>query len=179
MRMMTERLILKSPHEVSAAELCRYYRANRDYAKEYEPVRGDEYYTEEYQSGALDTMCQEWEKQKSYHFFICLYNQVIGTIALTNIVMGPFQSCFLGYGLNGKYTNQGYMTEALHRIIGFAFEEVMLHRIEGNVMPKNFASRAVLEKCNFTYEGISKKYLKINGMWEDHMHYVLLNHALE
>ena len=59
MRMMTERLILKSPHEVSVAELCRYYRANRDYSKEYEPVREDTYYTEEYQSEALDTMCQD------------------------------------------------------------------------------------------------------------------------
>ena len=179
MRMMTERLILKSPHEISAAELCRYYRANRDYAKEYEPVRKDTYYTEEYQSEALDTMCQEWVAQRSYRFFICLFDQVIGTIALTNIVMGPFQSCFLGYGLDGKYTNQGYMTEALQRIIEFAFEKVNLHRIEGNVMPKNLASRAVLEKCNFTCEGISKKYLKINGVWEDHIHYVLLNHALE
>ena len=71
------------------------------------------------------------------------------------------------------------MTEAVQKIIEFAFQEVKLHRIEGNVMPKNLASRAILKKCNFICEGISKKYLKINGIWEDHLHYVLLNDALE
>ena len=179
MIMKTERLALKSPHEVGAAELCDYYWANRDYSKEYEPIREDAFYTEEYQNTALDMMRQEWETQKSYRFFICLDDQVIGTIALNNIVMGPFRSCFLGYGLDGRYTKQGYMTETVQKIIEFAFQVVKLHRIEGNVMPKNLASRAILKKCNFICEGISKKYLKINGIWEDHLHYVLLNDALE
>lgn len=179
MRMTTERLTLRSPHEVSAAEICGYYRANRDHAREFEPVREDAYYTEEYQTAALAAMCREWEAHRSFRFFICLHGRVIGTIVLDHIVMGAFRSCFLGYGLDRAYTDRGYMTEAVKRVVRFGFEEVGLHRIEGNVMPKNLASRAVLEKCGFTCEGISKKYLKINGVWEDHMHYVLLDPASE
>ncbi len=52
-------------------------------------------------------------------------------------------------------------------------------RIEGNIMPRNRASIAVVEKCGFVREGISRKYLKINGVWEDHVHDVVLNEAME
>ena len=170
-----ERVILKSPHEVSGKEISEYYDRNREFAKEYEPVRCDKYYTEEYQNGLLKSLEDDWEKQKGYCFFIYLSDKVIGKIALSNIVMGAFCSCFLGYGLDKMYVNNGYMTEALKKVIVFAFEELKLHRIEGNVMPRNKASRAVLEKCDFINEGTSSKYLKINGVWEDHIHYVLLN----
>ena len=179
MRIWTERLALVSPHEVSAAALCTYVRENRDFARVYEPAREEAYYTEAYQRGALKELIQSWEAGTGYRFFLCLGEKVIGTIALNNVVLGPFRSCFLGYGLHGQYTNQGYMTEAVRRVARFAFEEVKLHRIEGNVMPRNLASRAVLEKCGFACEGLSPKYLKINGVWEDHLHYVLLNPALE
>jgi len=33
----------------------------------------------------------------------------------------------------------------------------------------------VTEKLGFYNEGIAQKYLKINGIWEDHVHMVLLN----
>ena len=41
-------------------------------------------------------------------------------------------------------------------------------------MPLNRASLRVLEKCGFQKEGISPRYLKINGVWEDHIHMVRL-----
>ena len=59
-----------------------------------------------------------------------------------------------------------------------AFEELGLHRIEANVMPKNKASLRVLEKNHFVNEGISKYYLNINGVWEDHIHMVKINYDM-
>jgi ribosomal-protein-alanine N-acetyltransferase len=46
-------------------------------------------------------------------------------------------------------------------------------------MPRNARSRRVVEKLGFADEGLATKYLKINGVWEDHIHYVMLNLALE
>ena len=37
-------------------------------------------------------------------------------------------------------------------------------------MPKNKASIKVVKKIGFEYEGLGRKYLKINSMWEDHAH---------
>ena len=70
------------------------------------------------------------------------------------------------------------MTEAVTLGRAYAFSELGQHRIEGNVMPRNLPSRRVLEKCGFENEGLSKYYLKINGIWEDHIHMVKLNWSM-
>ena len=88
---------------------------------------------------------------------------------------GAFQSCHLGYQLDERAINQGFMTEALRRAIAFVFDELQLHRIEANVMPRNLRSSRVLAKLGFVEEGLARQYLKINGVWEDHIHYVMLN----
>ena len=67
------------------------------------------------------------------------------------------------------------MTEAVELITRYAFDHLELHRIEANVMPRNVASLRVLEKNGYINEGISQKYLNINGVWEDHYHMVILN----
>ncbi|EOD01178.1 Ribosomal-protein-S5p-alanine acetyltransferase [Caldisalinibacter kiritimatiensis] len=71
------------------------------------------------------------------------------------------------------------MTEALKMGIDIAFNELKLHRIEANIMPKNEASLRIVKKLGFYEEGVAKKYLKINGKWEDHIHMVLLNEDIE
>lgn len=67
---------------------------------------------------------------------------------------------------------------AVGMLVRYAFDVLHLHRIEANVMPKNTASLRVLEKNSFINEGISKYYLNINGIWEDHVHMVRINHNM-
>lgn len=59
------------------------------------------------------------------------------------------------------------------------FNEYTLHRIEATVMPNNSSSLKVLNKLKFQNEGLSKKYQKINGKWENHIHMALLNPMIE
>lgn len=182
MIMETERLFLKSPKEVTVRACADYYKKNRTFLEAFEPAREDVFFTAEYQRRLLAAQQQAWMGRKGFRFRIMekgAPDVVIGEIALNEIVMGAFCSCFLGYKLDEEHRNRGYMTEAVNRVVRFAFEEAGLHRIEGNVMPRNRASIAVLEKCGFVREGISRNYLKINGVWEDHVHYVILNEAME
>ena len=182
MQMETERLVLLSPQKVTADSVCAYYTTNREFLRTFSPQKEAEFYTAAYQTQQLQNQAFDWESGRGYRFYIAPREApgcIIGTIALSNIVRGAFQSCFLGYQLDEAHANQGYMTEAVQEMARFGFEDLQLHRIEGNVIPRNGASRRVLEKCGFTAEGISRKYLKINGVWEDHIHYVLLNEAME
>lgn len=71
--------------------------------------------------------------------------------------------------------NKGYITEAVKKGIEIIFKEYELNRIEAPITPNNKASIRVVQKLGFENEGISKKYLKVNGKWEDHMRWVLLN----
>lgn len=115
-----------------------------------------------------------WEKCQT----ILTTSKIIGIIGLNNVVWGAFCSAFLGYKLDKDYANKGYMSAAVEMLTKYAFEELGLHRIEANVMPKNKASLRVLEKNQFINEGISKYYLNINGVWEDHIHMVKINYAM-
>lgn len=67
------------------------------------------------------------------------------------------------------------MREALQAVIDYAFKQMKLHRIEANIMPANTRSIQLVKSLGFEEEGLAKKYLKINGHWQDHIHYVLLN----
>lgn len=119
--------------------------------------------------------------RRGYRFFIVSNDKpkdIIGTIALNNVVWRAFLSCYLGYALDEAHQNQGLMTEAVSLITDFAFTELGLHRIEANVMPRNKASLRVLEKCGYKNEGLSPRYLAINGVWEDHIHMVRLNEGM-
>ena len=59
-------------------------------------------------------------------------------------------------------------------VVAFGFEKVRLHRIEAYVSPRNDGSIRVLEKSGFVNEGLLKEFLHINGEWEDHYHYAIL-----
>lgn len=79
----------------------------------------------------------------------------------------------MGYKLDCDEINKGYMTEAIKKVLDIMFNEYGLHRIEVNVMPRNIRSLKVMKKLNFEEEGYSRRYLEINGKWEDHVHFAI------
>jgi ribosomal-protein-alanine N-acetyltransferase len=96
---------------------------------------------------------------------------LIGAITLDNIRRGPAQDGTLGYWIGEPFARQGYMREAIEAIVHHAFETLDLSRIQAACLPENKASRGVLEKCGFKYEGVAQSYLQINGRWRNHVLY--------
>ena len=94
-----------------------------------------------------------------------------GEINLSSIQRGPFQNAYVGYWIDQKWAGQGIMPEALVVLARFAFEELHLHRIQVSIIPRNTASRRVVEKLGLREEGTALRYLEINGVWEDHVRY--------
>ncbi|HEY0047855.1 MAG TPA: GNAT family protein [Pyrinomonadaceae bacterium] len=116
------------------------------------------------------------ESETDRCFLICRIEDgaIVGAAALSQIFRKAFQNAYLGYYLAEKYTGCGYMTEAVRLVLSFAFKELKLHRIEASVQPENKASIAVLQRCGFTREGYSPKYLKIGGRWRDHERFAII-----
>ena len=67
----------------------------------------------------------------------------------------------------------GLAPEATVVVLRFAFEELALHRIEVAIVPRNRASRRVVEKLELREEGVALRYLEIDGRWEDHVRYAI------
>ncbi len=99
---------------------------------------------------------------------------LVGAVTLDNIRRGPAQAGTLGYWVGAPYARQGYMREALEAVVHFAFSELDLSRLEAGCLPENVASRGVLEKVGFKYEGVAQSYLQINGRWRNHVLYANL-----
>jgi ribosomal-protein-alanine N-acetyltransferase len=180
LELLTDRLCLKVIGPEFAGQSLDYYTRNRTFLSEWNPIPPAEFYTLPYHQERLRVELSLMKEGRLARFWLFKREDVafataIGNIALNNIVRGAFQSCHLGYQLDAREINQGFITEALRRAIAFAFEDMQLHRIEANVMPRNLRSRRVLEKLGFVEEGLAQRYLKINGVWEDHIHFVMLN----
>lgn len=99
---------------------------------------------------------------------------LIGAITLDNIRRGPAQSGTLGYWIGQPYARQGYMRETILAVVHHAFFFMDLSRVEAACLPENAASRGVLEKCGFKYEGVAQSYLQIAGRWRNHVLYSCL-----
>jgi ribosomal-protein-alanine N-acetyltransferase len=98
---------------------------------------------------------------------------IVGYFNISQIIRGPLQSAFLGYGGVARWSGAGYMTAALRLVLERAFTDLALHRIEANVQPGNAASIALVERCGFLREGFSEGYLKIGGRWRDHVRFAI------
>jgi [ribosomal protein S5]-alanine N-acetyltransferase len=99
---------------------------------------------------------------------------LLGAITLDNIRRGPAQAGTLGYWVGAKFARQGYMREAIEAVVHHAFQQMDLSRIEAACLPGNAASRGVLEKTGFKYEGVAQSYLQISGRWRNHVLYANL-----
>lgn len=99
---------------------------------------------------------------------------LLGAITMDNIRRGPAQAGTLGYWVGARYSRQGYMREAIRALAHYAFTVLDLSRIEAACLPENAASRGVLEKSGFKYEGVAQSYLQINGRWRNHVLYANL-----
>ncbi|WP_137789288.1 GNAT family protein [Bacillus sp. E(2018)] len=150
---------------------------NKAFFQQYAPERDSDFYSLDGQARRLQEIDERKEKGLGYSFGIYLLgtHELIGQIGLFKIERGPAQKGMVGYSLDQVHNGKGFMTEALPLILDFAFNELKLHRIEAEVMPRNFASIKLLIKAGFHKEGISKKNVKINGRWEDHQVLAILN----
>jgi [ribosomal protein S5]-alanine N-acetyltransferase len=180
----TQRLQLIAPRLGIADAILDFFETEKDFLTPWSPTFSQAFYTRHFQQKKIRDEQQLLKEKKSLRLWIfdrndAEHQKVLGQIHFSNIVWGGFCSCYLGYSMAESATGKGLITEALYIAIAYVFQHWHLHRIEANIMPRNLASIRVVEKLGFVHEGRSINYLKINGQWEDHDHYVLRNLALE
>jgi [ribosomal protein S5]-alanine N-acetyltransferase len=155
--------------------LTELVRANREFLAPWEPARGDDYFTEDYQRALVTAGLDRYRlRQAVPHVILGESGQVVGRVTLNDIVWGPFQSCHLGYWVSAAENGRGRATAAVRAIIEVAFGELGLHRIQAGTLLHNTGSQRVLERNGFTRFGVAPQYLSIAGQWQDHALYQLI-----
>lgn len=92
--------------------------------------------------------------------------KVIGTCGFLNYERAH-NRIEIGYDLNPSYWGKGVMKEALNCIIHFAFVTMNINKIEAKVEPENKSSIKLLEKLNFSKEGVLRQHEFENGKYVD------------
>lgn len=157
--------------------LLQLEKSNKDFFEKYSVDRPADYFTKDVQRDLINKSVEKASQDSEYNFGIFKIDndELIGTIAIFHILRGPKQSASVGYSVSQKHNGKGYTTEAVNLVVDYAFNTLLLHRIEAGAMPHNIGSIRVLEKAGFQKEGLSKKNVKINGTWEDHQLLAILN----
>ena len=100
---------------------------------------------------------------------------LLGGLNIGNVRRGVAQAASLGYWMGAPHAGRGLMTDAARAGVRFAFVTLRLNRLEAACLSNNIASARVLEKAGFKREGRARRYLKINGQWQDHDLFALLH----
>ena len=100
--------------------------------------------------------------------------ELAGVINLNDVIRGSFQSASVGYYAFTPHAGHGFMREALWLVLWHVISECVEIPVEANIQPGNPASIALVKKCGFKREGLSRKLLKVCGRWRDHERWAVL-----
>ena len=177
-RLVAEGYELRLADVSDVPQLLSYRRGNADHFRPFEPVPASDHHTDAFWMRQVERDHDEFEAGQSVRFYLFEPGPgapVLGLASFSNIVRGPFQSCFLGYALAEGQQGRGMMTGALRLGIAYMFDEMHLHRISANYVPHNTRSAAVLKRLGFAVDGYARDYLQVDGRWQDHILTSLLN----
>lgn len=150
---------------------------NVEWLTKWEPRPPEGFPNDSVDRAAFSARCgareREWQLGTGYGFGIFVAGDFAGEMNLSGVQRGPFQNAYVGYWIDQARAGNGYVPEALVVAARFAFEELGLHRLQVAIIPRNHNSRRVAEKLGLRDEGIAKRYLSINGAWEDHVRYAI------
>ena len=123
----------------------------------------------------LRRQAREARDDVAYSFFVLRRHDhaLVGGVNLSNVQRGVAMSCSVGYWVGKDFARQGLMGDALDAMMPFVFKKLALHRIEAACLPTNLASEGLLRKLGFQREGYARRYLRLNGEWQDHLLFAL------
>jgi [ribosomal protein S5]-alanine N-acetyltransferase len=168
-----ERVFLRRLSTLDRLEYIELRRASRRFLERWEPrpPRG----MNAFAPSAFDRVLRTSRSKSNLKMAVCLRRdgRIVGMVSLNQVSRGPFQNTIMGYWIGQAFAKQGCMSEAVSLALDLAFTTLGLHRVEANIMPRNKASLALARRCGFRFEGLAKRYLQINGRWEDHQHWAM------
>jgi [ribosomal protein S5]-alanine N-acetyltransferase len=173
----SDRVMLRTPQMSDYPAWAELRASSREFLMPWEPLWAPDELSRASFRRRVRHYLRDLREDVGYALFIhaTATNALVGGLTLCNVRRGVTQSCTLGYWIGASHAQQGYMTAAVRAVVPFVFDSLELHRLEAACLPTNAASIRLLEKTGFKREGLARRYLRINGAWQDHLLYALLD----
>ena len=167
---------LRPPRVTDYAAWSELRMRSREFLQPWEPVWPSDDLTKSAFRRRLAAYARDIDLDQAYPLFIFRAKDeaLLGGITLSNVRRGVAQMASVGYWIGQPHARKGHMLAAVRAIAPFAFQRLGLHRLEAACIPENTPSRELLLKAGFRLEGEARAYLKINGVWRDHLLFGML-----
>jgi [ribosomal protein S5]-alanine N-acetyltransferase len=158
------------------AQWAKLRDESRSFLVPWEPSWGNEDLMRSHFRDRVKRNAKEMKADAAYPLLVfrSIDRALLGAITLGLVRRGVSQTATLGYWIGAPFACQGYMSEAIEAVLDLSFNKLGLRRLEAACLARNIASVALLERSGFQREGVARQYLKINGVWEDHVLYARL-----
>ncbi|MFP4238932.1 GNAT family N-acetyltransferase [Rhodosalinus sp.] len=175
-RLETERMSLRPPSHADFRDWTALRQLSRDFLVPWEPAWAEDHLSRKAFTNRVYWAGRAITQGTALPLFLIRREdqRLLGAITLDNMRRGPSQSGTLGYWVGQPHARQGYMREAIEAVVHHAWTRLDISRIEAACLPENAASRGLLEKAGFKYEGVAQSYLQIAGRWRTHVLYAAL-----
>jgi ribosomal-protein-alanine N-acetyltransferase len=107
-------------------------------------------------------------------FIIEYEGSIAGQLNVSSMTYGSLSSATIGYWVSERFAGKGLTPAAVALATDYCFFTLGLHRMEICIRPENAPSLRVVEKLGFRYEGLRRRYIHINGDWQDHYCFALV-----
>lgn len=173
----TSRLVLRGLEPADFVQWSQVRLGCESWLRKWEPLPPPGAPDPSRDRAAFITRCNARERERQlgtgYANSLWYDGQFVGEINVNNVIRGAFSSGHVGYWVDEAQAGKGFIPEGLVGVFGHIFDRVGLHRLQISIIPRNSASRRVVEKLGIRAEGIAQGYLQINGRWEDHVRYAI------
>lgn len=171
-----ERVKLRPPRAADYAEWSMLRRTSRDFLQPWEPTWPADDLTPGAWRRRLAAYNRELDLGLGFAFLVFRKSDdvLVGGVSLSNVRRGVALMGTIGYWVGAPFARRGYTLDAVRAVADFAFGRLGLHRLEAACVPENGPSKALLQKAGFKLEGQALAYLKINGVWRDHLTFGLV-----
>lgn len=172
---------LRPPRQSDFDEWARLRGASRAFLQPWEPTWPPDDLTRPAFRRRLAAYAREREAGQAYRFFVFQAGggRLVGGVSLSNVRRGVAQSGTVGYWVGEGHARCGYTYAGVQAVVRFAFDLLGLHRVEAACVPENERSQRLLLKAGFDQEGYAREYLKIDGVWRDHLLFGLVRPGRE
>ncbi|MGZ6016797.1 MAG: GNAT family N-acetyltransferase [Phenylobacterium sp.] len=177
LRVEGEGVVLRPPRAADYAEWRELRAVSRAFLQPWEPTWPADDLSRAAFRRRLLAYARDREAGAAYPFFVIRAEDgaISGGITLSNVRRGVAQMGSVGYWCGRPYARHGHTLAAVRALSDFSFRTLALHRLEAACIPENAPSRRLLVKAGFAEEGFAKAYLRINGVWRDHVLFGLIS----
>ncbi len=167
------KVTLRTPRYKDYEEWSRLRLESRAFLMPWEPLWAEDELSRRSFRRRIARIHDDMSDDLAYSFFVfdTKSGALVGGLTISNIRRGVAQMADLGYWAGQRYAGQGFMAAAVRLVLPWLFGTCGFNRINAACLPHNAASIRLLERVGFREEGFAKKYLCINGLWEDHKLY--------